>query len=156
MTGEKRLNHPREALNLGQTVRAVVLDVDRDKRRIKLGMKQLQPTSLDEYIAEHKTGDVVTGRVVEVHNGRMRVELGEGVIAESQAPAAAAAAEARQPGGKSSDISSLTAMLSAKWKQGGSAASSPAAAETRAGQVRNFRIVTLDPARKTIQLEVAE
>ena len=33
---------------------------------MRLSMKQLVPTSLDEYIAEHKVGDVVTGRVIEV------------------------------------------------------------------------------------------
>src|SRR5207237_8790556 len=80
---DKRLNHPREALTIGQTVRAVVLEVDRAKRRIKVGMKQLEPTSVDEYIAEHKMGEVVTGRVVEVQKGRAKVELGEGVFAES-------------------------------------------------------------------------
>lgn len=151
---EKRLNHPREALSVGQTVRAVVLEVDRGKRRIKLGMKQLEPTSVDEYIAEHKSGDVVTGRVVEVHNGRLKVELGEGVFAEAKAPAAAEPEPAQAEGGKN-DISSLTAMLSAKWKQGGKPASGAASAETRAGQVRNFRIVALDPSKKTIQLEIA-
>src|SRR5581483_2035283 len=88
ISAEKRLNHPREALNVGQTVKAVVLEVDRAKRRIKLGMKQLQPTSVDEYIAEHKSGDVVTGRVVEVTNGRLKVELGEGVFAEAKTPTA--------------------------------------------------------------------
>jgi small subunit ribosomal protein S1 len=150
---DKRLNHPREALSVGQTVRAVVLEVDRAKRRIKVGMKQLEPTSVDEYISEHKTGEVVTGRVVEVQKGRAKVELGEGVFAESKLgplPALEASAE-REPSG--SDISSLTAMLSAKWKQGGGTAAGAAAGETRAGQVRNFRIVSLDPAKKKIEVE---
>jgi hypothetical protein len=42
-------------------------------------MKQLVPTGLDEYIAEHKEGDVVTGRMMDVSGGRARVELGEGI-----------------------------------------------------------------------------
>src|SRR5207253_4319782 len=87
---DKRLNHPREALTVGQTVRAVVLEVDRTKRRIKVGMKQLEPTSVDEYISEHKAGEVVTGRVVDVQKGRAKIELGEGVFAESRVSAAAA------------------------------------------------------------------
>jgi transcriptional accessory protein Tex/SPT6 len=61
ITREKRLNHPREALSAGQTVRAVVLEVDRERRRIKLGIKQLEPTTADEYIAEHQVGQSVTG-----------------------------------------------------------------------------------------------
>lgn len=155
ISGDKRLNHPREALALGQTVKAVVLEVDKPKRRIKLGMKQLEPTSIDEYIAEHKSGEVVTGRVVEVRDGRAKVELGEGVFAESklatpQKPTENAPAES----GKA-DISSLTAKLSAKWKQGPATASGAAASETRAGQVLNFRIVSLDPVKKKIEIEAA-
>jgi small subunit ribosomal protein S1 len=152
---EKRLNHPKEALSPGKTVRAVVLEVDRAKRRIKLGMKQLEPTSIDEYIAEHKAGEIVTGRVVEVRGGRAKVELGEGVVAESSVPDAGKAEETKEPEPAKGDISSLTAMLSAKWKQGGGATPGAAAAETRAGQIRNFRIAKLDPAKKTIELEVA-
>src|SRR6267143_2366703 len=79
LSAEKRINHPQEVVKQGQPVRAVVLDVDREKRRIRLGLKQLQPTSIDEYIAEHKEGDVVTGRVADVSGGRAKVELGEGI-----------------------------------------------------------------------------
>ena len=43
-------------------------------------MKQLVPTGLDEYLVEHKDGDIVTGRIVEVSDGRARVELGEGCL----------------------------------------------------------------------------
>ena len=59
---EKRINHPQDELKVGQVVRAQVLENDREKRRLRLGLKQLQPTSVDEYIAEHKEGDAVTGR----------------------------------------------------------------------------------------------
>ena len=58
-----------------------MLENDREKRRLRLGLKQLMPTSLDEYIAEHKEGDEVTGRVAEVNRNRATVELGEGVQA---------------------------------------------------------------------------
>ena len=119
ISSEKRLNHPREALTVGQTVKAVVLEVDKAKRRIKIGMKQLQPTSIDEYIAEHKVGDSVTGRIVDVRNGRAKVELGEGVVAEAKITAAAPAQETAPAESGKADISSLTAKLSAKWKQGG-------------------------------------
>src|SRR5207248_1728645 len=81
LSAEKRINHPQEVVKQGQAVRTVVLDVDREKRRIRLGVKQLQPTSIDEYIAEHKEGDVVTGRVADVSGGKAKVELGEGVRA---------------------------------------------------------------------------
>src|SRR5207244_3194436 len=81
ISADKRLNHPQEVLKVGQVVKAQVLEVDTEKRRLRLGMKQLVPTSLDEYIAEHKEGDVVTGRMTDVSGGRAKVELGEGVYA---------------------------------------------------------------------------
>jgi len=81
ITAEKRINHPQDVLKAGQTVRAQILEVEPERRRIRLGMKQLQPTSIDEYIAEHKEGDVVTGRIAGVSGGRAKVELGEGVNA---------------------------------------------------------------------------
>jgi len=65
ITREKRLNHPREAVTAGQKVRAVVLELDQERRRIKLGIKQLEPTTADEYIGEHQAGETVTGRIVE-------------------------------------------------------------------------------------------
>ena len=155
MTAEKRINHPQEVLKQGQPVKAVVLDVDREKRRIRLGVKQLQPTSIDEYIAEHKEGDVVTGRVADVSGGRAKVELGEGIRVTCSMPGEGGSApEAAQAGGKA-DLSSLTSMLASQWKKG-AAAGAPAKREpARAGQIRSFRIVRLDPAQKKIEVELA-
>jgi small subunit ribosomal protein S1 len=154
ITREKRLNHPREALTAGQTVRAVVLEVDRERRRIKLGIKQLQPTTADEYIAEHQAGESVTGRIVEVSGSRAKIELGDGVFADCPfRELAANGPEGSEPTAKA-DITSLTAMLSAKWKQGPAAASTGREAP-RAGQIRTFRIVRLDQAGKKIEVELA-
>ncbi|MGH9787026.1 MAG: 30S ribosomal protein S1, partial [Terriglobia bacterium] len=79
ISADKRIQHPEDALKVGQPIRAQVLEVDRQSRRISLGMKQLVPTGLDEYLAEHKEGDVVSGRMIEVSGGRATVELGEGI-----------------------------------------------------------------------------
>jgi small subunit ribosomal protein S1 len=57
IVADRRINHPRDALREGQRVKALVLAIDSEKRQIKLSMKQLIPTSIDEYIAEHKVGD---------------------------------------------------------------------------------------------------
>ena len=59
-------------------VKAQILAFDPEKRLIRLSMKQLVPTGLDEYLAEHKEGDIVTGRMIEVSEASARVELGEG------------------------------------------------------------------------------
>jgi small subunit ribosomal protein S1 len=153
ITNEKRLDHPREKIAKGQTVKAVVLEVDRERRRIRLGMKQLEPTSADRYISEHREGDKVSGRVLEVNDRRAKVELGEGITAVCRmAQGEEKAAYGEQP--RATDVSSLGAMLAAKWKQGGSGA--PTQETARAGQVRSFRIVSLDAAKKLIELEIEQ
>ena len=81
ISAEKRINHPQEVLKVGQVVKAQVLALDTEKRNIRLSMKQLVPSGLDEFLAEHKEGEVVTGRMVEVSEGSASVELGEGVVA---------------------------------------------------------------------------
>jgi len=152
ISAEKRINHPQDVLKTGQVVKAQVLEVDTEKRRLRLGMKQLVPTGLDEYIAEHKEGDVVTGRMTEVSGGRARVELGEGIQATCPIPAQVAA---EQPGADTkADLSSLSSMLQSKWK-GGAGGGSSRPEPARAGQIRTFRIARLDPAAKKIELELA-
>ena len=152
ISAEKRINAPADVLKVGQVVKALVLECDLEKRRLRLGMKQLVPTSLDEYIAEHKEGDVVTGRMVDASGGRAKVELGEGVQASCRLSSDAPEQEEKAPESKV-DLSSLSTMLQSKWKggQGGSSRREPA----RAGQIRSFRIVKLDPATKKIDLELA-
>jgi small subunit ribosomal protein S1 len=53
------------------------------------------------------------------------------------------------------DLQALTAMLSAKWKQGRSAESVARREPVKAGQIRRFRILSLDPTSETIELELA-
>jgi small subunit ribosomal protein S1 len=154
ISAEKRINHPQEVLKLGQLVKAQVLEIDAAKRRIRLGMKQLVPTSLDEYIAEHKEGDVVTGRMTDVSSGRAKVELGEGVYATCRLAADAPQREEQLQESKL-NLSSLTSQLEAKWKGGGDSGGGAKTERARAGQVRSFRIVKLDPATKKIELDLA-
>jgi small subunit ribosomal protein S1 len=153
---EKRLKHPSEALSVGQRVRAQVLDLDKERRRLRLGMKQLEPTTADEYIADHHNGEIVTGRVVQVGDGRMRVELGDGVLAGCPMPAQPAAAADVATSRGSADLAALTAMLSAKWKTGGKASASNASEPLKAGQIRRFRITQLDAGEKRIELELTD
>ncbi len=150
ITAEKRLNHPNEALKQGETVKAVVLEADKDRRRLRLGIKQLQPTSIDEYIAEHKAGDKVSGRIMDLSANRARIELGEGVVGHCKlAPQKSAESTANAP---KVDVSSLSAMLASKWKSGGG----PTAAEgLKVGQVVTCKISNLDASQKRIDLELA-
>lgn len=154
ITNEKRLNHPNEVLKSGQVVKAQVTEADKGRRRMRLSMKALEPTSMDEYLAEHKVGETVTGRVVDVKANRAKIELGEGVMAfvaleESKKEAASAG------GGQKADLSALTAMLSNKWKTGGGSGGSGASdTGLRSGQVRSFKISAIDLEKKRIDLEM--
>ena len=152
ISSEKRIQHPQEMLKVGQSVRAQVLAVDTERRLIRLSMKQLVPTSLEEYIAEHKEGDVVTGRILENSGEHTQVELGEGIQGTCRIVSRGQAKEETKPESKA-DLSSLSSMLQARWK--GSAAKAPSKPEAvRTGQIRSFRIAHLDRAAKRIELEL--
>ncbi len=156
ISAEKRINHPQEMLKVGQVVKAQVLAVDAEKRLIRLSMKQLVPSGLDEYIAEHKEGDVVSGRMLDVADGRARVELGEGVQGTCSMKAASVVPEKAVPvpTAAKADLSSLGSMLQARWKSGPPASEAkPEAA--RAGQILKFRITKLEAEAKKIELELA-
>jgi small subunit ribosomal protein S1 len=152
VSAEKRINHPQDVLHVGQVVKSQVLELDVEKRRLRLGMRQLIPTSLDEYIAEHKEGDVVTGRMTDVSGSRAKVELGEGVHATCRLTADAPREE-EKAGQENVDLSSLTSMLQARWK-GGQGGGGSKGEGPRSGQIRSFRISKLDPATKKIELEL--
>ncbi|HTV56373.1 MAG TPA: 30S ribosomal protein S1 [Terriglobia bacterium] len=152
ISAEKRINHPGDVFKVGQTVKAQVLEVDGEKRRLKLGIKQMVPTSIDEYLAERREGNVVSGRVIEVSGEQARVELGEGIHGTFRIPATRATED--KPAVRGADLASLSSMLNAKWKGGGQAGEAKPEA-VRAGQIRSFKISKLDPAAKRIELELA-
>ena len=151
MSAEKRLNHPQDVLKVGQTIKAQVLEIDVEKRRLKLGIKQLLPTSIEEYIADHKEGDNVSGRVVEISGEQARVELGEGIQAACTIPAGRSAKQ-NTPDEAKLDLGSLSSMLKAHWKGGTGAESKPEA--VRPGQIRSFRIAKMDRSAKKIDLQL--
>ena len=60
------VNHPSEVLSIGETVRVKVLDIDRDRQRISLGLKQTQEDPWQKVLNEYKQGDVLEGKVTKV------------------------------------------------------------------------------------------
>ncbi len=150
LQNDRRLNHPQDVLRSGQVVKAKVLEIDREKRQMRLSMKQLIPTGLDEFLADHAVGDVVTGRLVEVRDGRATVELGEGVRVQC-AMEMTKPEQAKTMDGPV-DLSSLSSMLAAQWKGAGPAKAAKAD-QPQAGQMRSFRITSLDVAGKTVGVE---
>ena len=155
ISAEKRINHPQDVLKVGQTIKVQVLELDAEKRRLKLGIKQLVPTSIDEYLAEHHEGDVVSGRVMDRSAGMALVELGDGIRANcpmslvntKEQPPVANQDNAR------ADLSSLSSMLASRWKGGAIAEVVPQ--EIRVGQVRRFRITKLNRPAKEIEVRLA-
>lgn len=150
IVNDRHIHHPQDVLKVGQAVDAQVLSVDEEKRQIRLSMKQLIPTGLDEYLEEHKEGDVVTGRVVEQSSEVAVIELGDGIRATCATTGNGhVAKESSNP--TVVDLSQLTNMLTARWKSG--RIPSDSQQEILAvGQVRRFRLVKLD--RQTKQIEV--
>jgi small subunit ribosomal protein S1 len=55
--------HPSKLVQLGDEVEVMVLDIDEERRRISLGMKQCQPNPWEEFAENHKKGDHVTGQI---------------------------------------------------------------------------------------------
>src|SRR5438874_653636 len=73
------VNHPSEVLNVGETVRVKVLDIDRDRQRISLGLKQTQEDPSTRVTNEYKPGDAFEGKVTKVVAFGAFVEIVPGV-----------------------------------------------------------------------------
>ena len=73
------VNHPSEVVAIGDTVRIKVLDIDRDRQRISLGLKQTQEDPWQRVISTHRPGDVLEGTVTKVVAFGAFVEILPGV-----------------------------------------------------------------------------
>ncbi|MGB4848965.1 MAG: 30S ribosomal protein S1 [Saprospiraceae bacterium] len=74
-----RINHPSEVLEINQKVHVVVLDFDENKKRISLGLKQLQPHPWDVVSDTIKEGSIVKGKIVNVEDYGAFLEITPGV-----------------------------------------------------------------------------
>jgi small subunit ribosomal protein S1 len=75
----KRVKHPSEIVKKGEKVKAVVLGVEPQNRRLSLGIKQLQPDVWESFFASHRVGDIVHGKVLRTAQFGAFVEIAEGV-----------------------------------------------------------------------------
>jgi Ribosomal protein S1 len=73
------VNHPSEVVAIGDTVRIKVLDIDRDRQRISLGLKQTQEDPWQRVVSTHRPGDVLEGAVTKVVAFGAFVEILPGV-----------------------------------------------------------------------------
>jgi small subunit ribosomal protein S1 len=75
----KRVKHPSEIVKKGEKVKAVVLGVEPQNRRLSLGIKQLQPDVWESFFATHRVGDIVHGKILRTAQFGAFVEIAEGV-----------------------------------------------------------------------------
>lgn len=75
----KRIKHPSEVLKKGEKIKAIVLGVEPENRRLSLGVKQLQPDVWDTFFAQHRVGDVIKGKVLRTAQFGAFIEIAEGV-----------------------------------------------------------------------------
>jgi small subunit ribosomal protein S1 len=74
-----RVKHPSEVLKKGDRVKAVILAIEPEKRRLSLGIKQMQPDVWQTFFATHRIGDIVHGKVLRVATFGAFVEIADGV-----------------------------------------------------------------------------
>jgi len=79
MSWTKRINHPSELVSIGDQVEVQVLNINRDKQEISLGMKQVQPNPWDKVAERYPKDTVVTGVVRNLTNYGAFVEIEEGI-----------------------------------------------------------------------------
>lgn len=142
-------------LREGQQVRVKVLECDPSRKRLKIGMKQLEPTEAEVFLAEVEVGQSVTGRVVTADGANAVVEVAPGV--RGICPLKSGGAPQKGPAlGQTSDLSSLKTMLESAWKGDREDGSEEQAGEQfRAGAVHSFRITRVDASKGIIELALA-
>jgi small subunit ribosomal protein S1 len=79
MSWTRRINHPSEVVQKGDEVDAVITSVDSYNQRISLSMKELLPNEWEEYANSHGVGDVTAGKITNVTDFGVFVELAPGV-----------------------------------------------------------------------------
>jgi small subunit ribosomal protein S1 len=147
-TSEKRIEHPSDVVKVGQSLRAMVLSADPETKRLKLGVKQLEPTKAGEFAQHAQVGDRVSGRVVEVRGRTVIVEIGEGVEGVCAVEGGASVETPSTFGG------SMAEQLAAAWKGGVKPASTGSEPYSK-GQVRSFTIKSIDADGRKIELAPA-
>ncbi|MBR7552007.1 S1 RNA-binding domain-containing protein, partial [Mycobacterium tuberculosis] len=70
---------PSKVVQLGDEVEVMVLDIDEDKRRISLGMKQCKANPWDDFSRNHKKGDKLTGQIKSITDFGVFIGLPGGI-----------------------------------------------------------------------------
>ena len=79
LSWNKRINHPSDVLQMGDSVESVVLSIDPENRRLSLGLKQLSDDSWESFFTRHQEGDLVDGTVIRFADFGAFVQIEEGI-----------------------------------------------------------------------------
>ncbi len=79
MSWTKRIKHPSEVLKKGDTVKARITNIDPNNQRVSLSIKEFMPNQWDDFVAEHTVGDSVDGRVVNVTDFGLFIDVYDGL-----------------------------------------------------------------------------
>ena len=118
------VNHPSEVVAIGDTVRIKVLDIDRDRQRISLGLKQTQEDPWQRVVSTHRPGDVLEGAVTKVVAFGAFVEILPGSRDSSTSPS----------------LPTITSRIPARWSS--------------LGRRSNVKILEIDEERRRLSLSI--
>ncbi len=79
MSWTKRVKHPGEVLNKGDKIKARITGIDVENQRVSLSIKEFMPNEWDDFASSHQVGDTITGRVVNVTDFGLFVEIHDGL-----------------------------------------------------------------------------
>ena len=79
MSWTKRIKHPSEVLRKGETVRARITHIDSENQRVSLSIKEFMPNEWEDFMATHRVGDVLTGKVVNVTDFGLFIDIYDGL-----------------------------------------------------------------------------
>ena len=158
ITSSRRLNSPAEILREGQDVTVKILEINSENRKLRVGMKQLEPTEVESAMAQMTVGEILTGRIAKIEGGKATVEIGDGVTGIC-AIKPKTGSKKNVALGQTSDLGSLKSMLETAWKGSDEGDQTPPATEESAdeepltsGSVHSFKVTKLDKDSGIIEL----
>lgn len=77
ITWSRKIKHPKDVLTRGQDVDAVITKINQEARKISLSIKELSPSTWETFVATHKPGDTIRGKISRFTNFGVFVELAE-------------------------------------------------------------------------------
>jgi len=79
LSWDKRVGHPKEVLHEEEKIEVKILDINAQKKKIALGLKQVKPDPWEKFLQEHRVGDLISGRVQQVTNFGVFINLAPGI-----------------------------------------------------------------------------